>query len=125
MSDADTTGPVTGGPLIGGRQIVGPADSAVMRMLMAHKHMVDATLRDLTPASAQAARNALIELAKGVLRQEVDDTKALLAPALAQAAKDIADAASPTPASPPPCSPANSTFRYGRCTGPSPPPRSR
>ncbi|GAA1179058.1 helix-turn-helix domain-containing protein [Streptomyces hebeiensis] len=78
-------------PLIGDRQVVGPADSATMRMLMAHAHMVDKTLHDLTPAGVEAARDALIELAKGVLKQEFDGTEPRLATALAQAAKDLAD----------------------------------
>ncbi|MEV0385724.1 helix-turn-helix domain-containing protein [Nonomuraea sp. NPDC050643] len=78
-------------PLIGDRQIVATADSPETRMLMAHANMVHATLNDLTPAGAQAARNALVELAKGVMRSQVDGTEPLLAPALARAAKDLAD----------------------------------
>ncbi|WP_113705149.1 helix-turn-helix domain-containing protein [Nonomuraea lactucae] len=78
-------------PLIGDRHIAGPAGSAEVRVLMAHANMVHATLNDLTPAGVRAARDALIELAKGVLRQQVDGAEPLLAPALAQAAKDLAD----------------------------------
>ncbi|MFJ9380713.1 helix-turn-helix domain-containing protein [Streptomyces sp. NPDC101455] len=78
-------------PLIGDRPVVGPADSAEVRLLTAHAKIVDATLNDLTPAGVQAARNSLIELVKGVLLQAFDDKEPRLAPALAQAAKDLAD----------------------------------
>ncbi len=78
-------------PLIGDRPIVGPADSAEMRVLMAHAQMVGSMLHDLTPAGVQAAHAALIELCKGVLRQGVDDNEPQLAPALAQAAMNIVD----------------------------------
>lgn len=78
-------------PLIRDRVTVGPADSPELRLLMAHTEMVEATLDDLTPAGARAARNSLIELVKGVLMQTFDDTEPLLTPALAQAARDIAD----------------------------------
>jgi AraC family transcriptional activator of tynA and feaB len=53
--------------------------------------MVETTLNDLTPAGAQAARDALIELVKGAARQKVDDTEPGLATALAHAAQNIAD----------------------------------
>jgi AraC family transcriptional regulator, positive regulator of tynA and feaB len=78
-------------PLIGGRIITGPADSAELRLLMAHANMVYATMPDLAPAGVQAAHNTLIELAKAVARRCFDDVEPLLAPALAQAAKDLAD----------------------------------
>ncbi|MEU9186461.1 helix-turn-helix domain-containing protein [Streptomyces sp. NPDC048484] len=78
-------------PLIGDRAVVGPADSAEVRLLTAHAKIVNAMLNDLTAAGVQAARNALIELVKGVLLQAFDDKEPRLAPALAQAAKDLAD----------------------------------
>ncbi len=78
-------------PLIGDRSVIGSADSAEMHMLMAHAQMVGSALHDLTPADVQAARDALIELFKGVLRKDVDDSEPRLAPALAQAAMDIVD----------------------------------
>ncbi|WP_207757098.1 helix-turn-helix domain-containing protein [Nonomuraea cypriaca] len=78
-------------PLIGDRLIAGSAASAEMRLLMAHVHLVGEMFDDLTPAGAQAAHGALIELVKGVLRQEFDDTEPRLALALAQAAKDLVD----------------------------------
>jgi AraC family transcriptional regulator, positive regulator of tynA and feaB len=78
-------------PLLGGRIITGPADSAELRLLMAHANMIYATMPDLAPAGVQAAHNTLIELAKAVARSCFDDMEPLLAPALAQAAKDLAD----------------------------------
>jgi AraC family transcriptional regulator, positive regulator of tynA and feaB len=78
-------------PLLGGRIIAGPADSAELRLLAAHTNMVCQMMPDLTPAGVQAAHSTLIELAKAVARQCFDDAEPLLAPALAQAAKDLAD----------------------------------
>jgi AraC-like DNA-binding protein len=79
------------GPLIGDRQVVGPAGSAEVRLLMAHAGMVAETARDLTPTGARGARDALLELAKGVVRREFDDVEPGLAPALVRAAMEIAD----------------------------------
>jgi AraC family transcriptional activator of tynA and feaB len=78
-------------PLLGGRIITGAADSAEVRLLMAHANMVYTTMPDLAPAGVQAAHSTLIELAKAVARRCYDDVEPLLAPALAQAAKDLAD----------------------------------
>jgi AraC-like DNA-binding protein len=78
-------------PLLGGRIITGPADSAEVRLLMAHANMVYTTMPDLAPAGVQAAHSTLIELTKAVARRCFDDAEPLLAPALAQAAKDLAD----------------------------------
>ncbi|MEU1301488.1 helix-turn-helix domain-containing protein [Streptomyces shenzhenensis] len=78
-------------PLIRDRAIVGPADSPESRLLTAYAKLVDATLNDLTPAGLRAARNSLIELVKGVLMQAFDDCEPRLAPAVAQAARDIVD----------------------------------
>ncbi len=78
-------------PLVGDRSVVGPADSAEVRVLMAHAKTVGSMLKDLTPAGVQAARDALIELFKGVLNEGIDSQEPRLAPALAQAAKDIVD----------------------------------
>ena len=78
-------------PLLGGRMIAGPADSAEMRLLTAHTNMVHLTMPDLTPVGVQAAHSTLIELTKAVARRRFDDTEPLLAPALAQAAKDLAE----------------------------------
>jgi AraC-like DNA-binding protein len=47
---------------------------------------------DLGPAAAHASRNALLELARGLVLDHFDDREPLFTPALAQAAKDLADA---------------------------------
>ncbi|MGW7576508.1 helix-turn-helix domain-containing protein [Streptomyces sp. NPDC054765] len=78
-------------PLVRDRLVTGAAASAEMRLLLAHMNLVDQACRDLTPLGAQAAHNALVELVKGVLRQKADGTEPRLGPALAQAAKDLAD----------------------------------
>jgi AraC-like DNA-binding protein len=78
-------------PLPGGRPILGSARSAEARVLMAHAHTVRETVRDLAPAGLWAARDALLELAKGAMRREFDDVEPRLAPALARAAMEIAD----------------------------------
>lgn len=78
-------------PLIGDRPVMGPSDSAEVRLLMAHVGMVDATLNDLTPAGMLAARNSMIELVKGVLTRGIDGAEPQLAPALAQVAKDVVE----------------------------------
>lgn len=77
--------------LILDRLITGPASSAEMRLLLGQLQLVEQTARDLTPAGALAARNALLELVEGVLRQQADSTEPHLGPALAQAVKDLAD----------------------------------
>ncbi|MDW6056915.1 helix-turn-helix domain-containing protein [Streptomyces sp. FXJ1.4098] len=53
--------------------------------------MIHATIADLSPAGVHAAHSALIELAKAVARRRFDDVEPLLAPALAQAARDLAN----------------------------------
>ena len=78
-------------PLLGGRMLAGPADSAELRLLTAHTNMIYSTKPDLSPAGVQAAHSTLIELAKAVARQRYDDVEPLLAPCLAQAAKDLVD----------------------------------
>jgi hypothetical protein len=45
-------------PVIGGRQVVGSLCSAEVRILTAHANMVSETVRDLTPAGVQGARDA-------------------------------------------------------------------
>jgi AraC-like DNA-binding protein len=78
-------------PLLGNRAIAGPTDSAEARLLVAHASTVQATAPDLSQAGLQAARSTLIELAMAVARGRLDDTEPQLAPALAQAAKDLAE----------------------------------
>ena len=78
-------------PLLGGREITGSAQSAEMRVLMAHANMVTETVLDLSPSGVHAARDALIELTGGVLRREFDDHEPRFAHALARAAMELAD----------------------------------
>lgn len=78
-------------PLLGDRVVTGPVDSAEVRLLVAHANMIHATVPDLGPAGVQAAHSTLIELAKAVARRRFDDAEPRLAPALAQAARDLAD----------------------------------
>lgn len=59
---------------------------------MAHTSMVQRTVSGLGPAGAHASRNALLELAKGLILDHFDDREPAFTPALAQAAKDLADA---------------------------------
>lgn len=78
-------------PLLRGRALAGPADSAEMRLLTAHTNMVHSTMPELAPAGVQAVHSTLIELAKAVARGRFDDAEPLLTPALVQAAKDLAE----------------------------------
>ncbi|MFJ3913687.1 helix-turn-helix domain-containing protein [Streptomyces vinaceus] len=78
-------------PLLGTRAITGPADSAEMRLLTAFTDMIHTTVADLGPAGVAAAQNTLVELAKAVVKGRFDDVEPRLAPALTQAAKDLAD----------------------------------
>ncbi|WP_344598916.1 helix-turn-helix domain-containing protein [Streptomyces violaceusniger] len=78
-------------PLIGVRNITGPADSAEVRLLFAHIMMVHATMADLSSAGVDAARSTLIQLVKAVARSRFDEAESRLAPVLAQAAKDFVD----------------------------------
>jgi AraC-like DNA-binding protein len=79
------------GPQIQDRLITGSAASAEMRLLLAHVHLIDQTLRELTSSGAQAAHNALVELVKGVLNRQADTAEPLLSPSLVQAAKHLVD----------------------------------
>ncbi|WP_413798256.1 helix-turn-helix transcriptional regulator [Streptomyces iranensis] len=78
-------------PLLGNRAVTGPADSAEVRLLVAHANMVYETMAGLGPAGVQAAHSTLLELAQAVARRRFDDVEPRLAPALARAAKDLAD----------------------------------
>ncbi len=78
-------------PLLGARAITGPADSAEMRLLTALTDMIHTTVADLGPAGVDAAEGTLIELTKAVAKGRFDDVEPRLAPALTQAAKDLAD----------------------------------
>jgi AraC-like DNA-binding protein len=78
-------------PLLGNRIVTGPADSAEIRLLVAHANMVQNTAADLGPAGVQAAHSTVLELAKAVARGQFDDAEPGIVPALALAAKDLAD----------------------------------
>ncbi|MBP2328299.1 AraC-like DNA-binding protein [Kibdelosporangium banguiense] len=78
-------------PLLKKGFINGPADTAEMRLLLAHTDMLHTTVADLGPAGVHAARNVLVELVKAVALRQFDDTEPLLMPALTQAARDLAD----------------------------------
>ncbi|MFD8453083.1 MULTISPECIES: helix-turn-helix transcriptional regulator [Streptomyces] len=68
-----------------------PADTAEVRLLTAHAAMVGRTLDRLGPAGVDAVRGALAELARAAAGGGPDDVEPLLSPALAQAARDLAD----------------------------------
>ncbi|MFE9687375.1 helix-turn-helix domain-containing protein [Streptomyces sp. NPDC006285] len=78
-------------PLIVNRIITGPADTAEMRVLAAHTNMIHETMTDLGPAGVHAVHSTLIELVKAVALRRFDNAEPQLAPALAQAAKSLAD----------------------------------
>ncbi|MCS7482874.1 helix-turn-helix domain-containing protein [Umezawaea endophytica] len=78
-------------PLFRKRGIAGATNTAEMRLLLAHANMVQATMADLHPVGVHAARGTLVELAIAVVLGRVDDSEPLLGPALAQAAKGIAN----------------------------------
>ena len=79
------------GPLLGNRTLTGPEDSAEMRLLVAHTNMIQKTVTGLGPAGVHAAHLVLIELTKAVVKGRFDDVEPQLAPALVQAARDLAD----------------------------------
>jgi len=78
--------------LVAGKPRVGRATSPAAQILMAHTSMVQRTVGGLSPAAAHASRNAMLELAKGLVLDHFDDREPTFTPALAQAAKDLADA---------------------------------
>ncbi|MFG2953676.1 helix-turn-helix domain-containing protein [Streptomyces sp. NPDC048291] len=79
-------------PLVAGKPRAGQAASPAAQILMAHTSMVQRTVSGLSPAGAHASRNALLELARGLILDHFDDREPTFTPALAQAAKDLADA---------------------------------
>lgn len=78
--------------LVAGKPRTGQATSPAAQILMAHTTMVQRTVSDLGPAAAHASRNALLELAKGLIVGQFDDHEPTFTPALAQAARNLADA---------------------------------
>ncbi|MFD7334185.1 helix-turn-helix domain-containing protein [Streptomyces sp. NPDC059872] len=77
--------------LLGGREVAGHADAAEVRLLVTHANMIEEVLPDLSSAGVQAARDTLVELATAVTHRGFDDVNIRLAPALAQAAKNLAE----------------------------------
>lgn len=73
----------------GDRPVVGSVRAAEVRLLTAYAGMVGETLGDLTAGGVRAARDALLELVRGVLRQRFDDAEPRLAPALVAAARTV------------------------------------
>lgn len=71
--------------------LTGSAAAPEMRLLLAHAGLLHDTIDDLSDAGVDAARNALVELTRGVLRRAADTTEPALAPSLARAARDLAD----------------------------------
>ncbi|MCO5970358.1 helix-turn-helix domain-containing protein [Actinoallomurus soli] len=78
--------------LVSGRPRTGQVASPSAQILMAHTSMLQRTLGGLGPAGADASRSALHELARGLILDHFDDREPTFVPALAQAAKDLADA---------------------------------
>ncbi|MEU0506931.1 helix-turn-helix domain-containing protein [Nocardia sp. NPDC005998] len=78
-------------PRLRNRSVIESADSAEMRVLLAHTSTVHATVTDLGPAGVHAAHGALLELAKAVVTGGFDDAEPELEPALIEAAKVLAD----------------------------------
>jgi AraC-like DNA-binding protein len=79
------------GPLAGGGQVTGSADSAEARVLMAHAGTVRGTAEGLSPEGVRGARDALVRLAGGVLRRECGGAGPGPALVLARAAMEAAD----------------------------------
>ncbi|GAA1778494.1 helix-turn-helix domain-containing protein [Streptomonospora arabica] len=71
--------------------IIGSAAAPEVRLLLAYASVLLDTINDLTEVGLNAARNALIELARGVVRCYVDGAEPTFAPALVLAAREIAD----------------------------------
>ncbi len=78
-------------PRLRDRTVSGSAGAAEMRLLTAHLDMVRESLAALRPAGVDAARNTLVELTAAAVAGSFDESEPLLAPALARAAKEIAD----------------------------------
>ncbi|PSM40360.1 AraC family transcriptional regulator [Streptomyces dioscori] len=74
-----------------GRPVTGLADTAEVRLLTAHATLVSRMLDGLGPAGINATRDTLAELARAAAGGGLDDVEPLLSPALAQAARDLAD----------------------------------
>lgn len=78
-------------PLLTNHIITGPVNSGEVRLLTAFSDLIHTTMSDLGVPGVKAARDTLVELAKAVAKGRFDDVEPRLAPALVQAAKEIAD----------------------------------
>jgi AraC family transcriptional activator of tynA and feaB len=70
----------------------GSLASPEARVLMAHVATVGEVIDGLSAQGLGATRDALVELSRGVVHHQLDDTEPALEPALARAAMTIADA---------------------------------
>jgi AraC family transcriptional activator of tynA and feaB len=71
--------------------IIGSVTAPEMRLLLVHASLLHDTIGELTEAGITAARSALIELVRGVVRCYVDGAEPTLARALVRAARELAD----------------------------------
>ncbi len=71
--------------------LTGSAGTRELRLLMAHAQLLHETVEGLTAIGANAARNALVELARGILHSDTDPAETALQPALARAAREFVD----------------------------------
>lgn len=78
-------------PLLRDRHVDGAADAPALRLLTAYLDSLDSVLDDLSPNGVRSARDALLELAKGVVAEGVDGDEPQFAQALARAARRLAD----------------------------------
>jgi AraC family transcriptional activator of tynA and feaB len=75
----------------GDRPISGSTSTPEVRLLLAHASLLHDTIDELADHGIETARNALIELTRGVMYHYVDDAEPALTPALATAARELAD----------------------------------
>ncbi|GAA2604803.1 hypothetical protein [Streptomyces axinellae] len=85
--------------LVAGNPRAGQADSPAAQTLMAHTSMVQRAWAT-SAGGAHASRNALLELATGLVLDHFDDREPTFTPALARTAKNLADARLTAPESP-------------------------
>lgn len=83
-------GPLLSG-LLAGNPVMGTTMSAPLRMLTAHVNMIQQTLPDLGRAGTESARDALVELLKGLALSRFDDQEPAFAPSLVRAAQNLAE----------------------------------
>ncbi|WP_433893729.1 helix-turn-helix domain-containing protein [Streptomyces sp. CA-111067] len=77
--------------LLGDHHIDGPAGAPALRLLTAYLDSLDPVLAELSLSSVRSARNALLELVKGVLTENIDGDEPHFAQALVRAAMQLAD----------------------------------